>query len=107
MSAACVDEASVWAALADVRDPEIPVGIVDLGLVQQVRLDSSEVAVDLTLTSMGCPCLDWIVADVQECLQRLAGDRTVTVNVVWDPPWTRERISDAGRKALADIGVST
>jgi metal-sulfur cluster biosynthetic enzyme len=107
MSASAVDERLVWEALADVRDPELPLSVVDLGLVYHVEVLASTVTVELTLTSMGCPCVDWIIDDVRARVAALAGDREVDVRLVWDPPWTQERISDAGREALAAIGVST
>ena len=107
MPPAAPDERAIWDALADVRDPELPLSVVDLGLVYRVELGASSVSVDLTLTSMGCPCVEWIVDDVRDRVAALAGDRRVDVRLVWDPPWTRERITDAGRAALAALGVST
>ena len=101
-----IDEATVWSALAEVRDPEFPLSVVDLGLVYGVEVKAGEIAVRMTLTSMGCPCHQWIVEDVEERLRRLPGVRSVAVEVVWDPPWTRGRITAAGRTALASWGVS-
>jgi metal-sulfur cluster biosynthetic enzyme len=99
-------EPAVWEALADVHDPEYPISIVDLGLVYGVRVSAGHVDVTMTLTSMGCPCAHWIVEDVQERLGRLPGADDVAVEVVWDPPWTRERITPTGREALKGFGVS-
>jgi metal-sulfur cluster biosynthetic enzyme len=99
-------EPEVWAALGEVRDPEYPVSIVDLGLVYGVHVGGGRVEVTMTLTSMGCPCAHWIVEDVEERVGRLPGADDVAVEVVWDPPWTRERITPAGRAALRGVGVS-
>jgi metal-sulfur cluster biosynthetic enzyme len=101
-----LDEPAVWRALQAVQDPEFPVSIVDLGLVYGVEVRGGRVEVAMTLTSMGCPCAHWIVEDVKETLGRLPGAGDVEVEVVWDPPWTRERITPAGRAALKGSGVS-
>lgn len=93
-------------ALREVQDPEMPVSIVDLGLVYGLRRHGSEVVVDLTFTAMGCPASDFIVEDIQECLRREPGVEEVTVNVVWDPPWTSARITEAGREALQLWGLA-
>jgi phenylacetate-CoA oxygenase PaaJ subunit len=101
-----LDRDTVWAAVREVQDPEYPVSIVDLGLVYDVRVDGGDVEVEMTLTSMGCPCAHWIVEDVEQRLGALPGARAVNVEVVWDPPWTRDRITPAGRAALREAGVA-
>jgi metal-sulfur cluster biosynthetic enzyme len=101
-----MSEADVWQVLAQVADPELPVSIVDLGLVYAVRMTDGRVEVDLTLTSMGCPCTDWITEDIEERVARLPGVSEVHVALVWDPPWTLERISGAARAALASAGIN-
>ena len=82
-------------------DPEIPhVNIVDLGLIYDVRVDGSKVEVDMTLTARGCPMSQPMAMDAQAKIKEMDGVEDVTVNIVWDPPWTPERITEAGRKAL-------
>jgi metal-sulfur cluster biosynthetic enzyme len=117
MSAATNDD--VISALKQCYDPEIPVNIVDLGLIYGVRLDpvagdqaagdpaagdqakdQQDVTVDLTLTSQGCPAHVMIGEQVKSRLESLPGIRTANVNVVWTPPWTPERISPEARKQL-------
>ena len=93
-------------ALRDVRDPEMPVSLVDLGLVYDVRADAGVVTVDLTFTAMGCPAMEFILEDVRERLLREPGVRDVRVNVVWDPPWTAARITPEGRDALEMWGLA-
>jgi phenylacetate-CoA oxygenase PaaJ subunit len=93
-------------ALRDVDDPEMPVNIVDLGIVYGVRRDGGLVTVDLTFTAMGCPASEFILEDVRERLLREAGVERVAVNVVWDPPWTTARLTQAGRDALEMWGVA-
>jgi phenylacetate-CoA oxygenase PaaJ subunit len=94
------------AALAEVQDPEMPVGLVDLGLVYGVEERDGRVIVDLTFTAMGCPASDFILSDVRERLLAEPGVREVEVRVVWDPPWTAARMTAEGRDALQAWGLS-
>ena len=93
-------------ALRDVQDPEMPLSIVDLGLVYGVERDAGRVSVDLTFTAMGCPASDFILEDVRDRLLQEAGVEEVVVNVVWDPPWSAARITPDGRDALVAWGVA-
>ena len=95
----------VLTALKDCYDPEIPVNIVDLGLIYGVKFDPAEgdtqdVTIDLTLTSQGCPAHVSIGEQIKMRLLQLPGVRNANVNVVWTPPWTPERISTDARKQL-------
>lgn len=96
----------LWAALAEVQDPEMPVNLVDLGVIYDVRDDAGIVEVDLTFTAMGCPASDFILEDVRERLLREDGVRDVRINVVWNPPWTAARMTQAGRDALEAWGLA-
>jgi metal-sulfur cluster biosynthetic enzyme len=98
-------EEEVLTALKDCYDPEIPVNIVDLGLIYGVKLEAAEeekqdVTIDLTLTSQGCPAHVSIGEQIKIRLLQLPGVRNANVNVVWSPPWTPERISPDARKQL-------
>ena len=86
-------------------DPEYPLSIVDLGMVYGVRQTAGRAIVTMTFTSIGCPAIDMIVADVREALRSVGGIDDVAVEIVWDPPWTKDRISDRGRRVLAVYGV--
>lgn len=95
----------VLGALKQCYDPEIPVNIVDLGLIYDVRFqsvpdDQQDVTVDMTLTAQGCPAHVMISDQVKARLEQLPGVRNATVNVVWSPPWTPERLSPDARKQL-------
>ena len=96
----------LWAALAEVDDPEMPVNLVDLGVIYGIRRDGGSVEVDLTFTAMGCPASEFILDDVRERLLREPGVDEVRVNVVWDPPWTASRMTEAGRDALEAWGLA-
>ena len=93
-------------ALRDVEDPEMPVNIVDLGIVYDVRREDGRVVVDLTFTAMGCPAADYILEDVRDRLLREPNVEEVVVNVVWDPPWTSARLTQTGRDALEMWGLA-
>jgi len=89
--------------LKSIYDPEIPVNIFDLGLIYGVSVnDDSEVEIKMTLTAPACPVAGAIVSDVARRTGALASVRRSHVRLVWDPPWTRERMSD---EALLELGL--
>jgi metal-sulfur cluster biosynthetic enzyme len=96
----------LWAALAEVQDPEMPINLVDLGVIYRIAEQEGIVEVDLTFTAMGCPASDFILEDVRERLMREDGVREVRINVVWNPPWTVARVTEAGRDALESWGLA-
>jgi metal-sulfur cluster biosynthetic enzyme len=96
----------LWAALAEVEDPEMPINLVDLGVIYGIAEEDGVVAVDLTFTAMGCPASDFILEDVRERLLREPGVNEVRINVVWDPPWTTGRMTQDGRDALEAWGLA-
>jgi metal-sulfur cluster biosynthetic enzyme len=98
--------ARLWAALTDVQDPEMPVNLVDLGVIYAIDERDGIVDVDLTFTAMGCPASEFILEDVRERLLREDGVREVRIKVVWDPPWTTARMTEAGRDALESWGLA-
>jgi metal-sulfur cluster biosynthetic enzyme len=97
---------TLWAALKEVMDPEFPISLVDLGLIYDVRRAGACVEVDLTFTATACPCMDFIREDITDRLLKEDGVQEVKINHVWDPPWTTDRISEEGRKALKKCGVA-
>jgi metal-sulfur cluster biosynthetic enzyme len=98
--------ARLWAALAEVQDPEMPVNLVDLGVIYAISELDGIVDVDLTFTAMGCPASEFILEDVRERLLREDGVREVRIKVVWDPPWTSARMTQDGRDALEAWGLA-
>jgi len=93
-------EDRVWTALKSCFDPEIPVNIVDLGLIYDMRLEGSDCSVKMTLTAQGCGMGPAIAADARQKILALDGIETAQVDVVWDPPWSPEMISPEGKKKL-------
>ncbi|MEW6070979.1 MAG: metal-sulfur cluster assembly factor [Planctomycetota bacterium] len=92
--------------LKRVIDPELPLNIVDLGLIRDVSLEDGDCRIEMTLTSAECPMADSIPEVVARVIGKLDGVRSVEVEVVWDPPWSTEMISPAGRAILAKASGS-
>ena len=101
-----MDTAPLWAALAEVQDPEMPVSLVDLGLIYGISRDRGTVTVELTFTAMGCPAADMILDDIRERLLEEPGVEAVMVNIVWEPPWSTARMTAQGREALEMWGLA-
>jgi metal-sulfur cluster biosynthetic enzyme len=95
-----VTEPQVYEALKDVFDPEIPVSIVDLGLVYDVKIIDDWVGVKMTLTTPGCGMGGSIAGMVRERVLALPGVRETDVRIVWDPAWTPAMMSDEAKKKL-------
>src|SRR3990170_3911954 len=88
-------------AVSKVFDPEIPVNIYELGLIYNLDVDSSNnVQVRMTLTAPACPAAQTIPIDVERRIREVPGVNDVKVAVVWDPPWTRDKMSDAAKLTL-------
>jgi FeS assembly SUF system protein len=88
-------------AIKTVFDPEIPVNIWDLGLIYEILVDADAVAgVRMTLTAPNCPAAQWLPGQVEQKVRAVEGVRDVKVDVVFDPPWDRDRMSDAAKLQL-------
>jgi len=96
----------ILAALSEVVDPEWPVSIVDLGLVYGIAVDQGAVTLTLTFTATACPCMEMIQEDIRERLLRIPGIRDVRIVVTWDPPWSKDRLTETGRERLRRLGVT-
>lgn len=97
----------VLEALKVVKDPEIPVNVVDLGLIYGCAVDAQgNVNIDMTLTSIGCPVQDMIQADAELAVLKLEGVNHVEVQFVWEPAWSTEKMSDDGKKMMRMFGFS-
>lgn len=100
-----ITRADVFAALADVADPEIPaVSVVDLGIIDDVEINGTSVRVKCLPTFIGCPALDVIRENIQSALEALGAE--AEVNYVFSPPWTSDRISLEGRRKLEEYGLA-
>jgi FeS assembly SUF system protein len=90
----------VYEALQTCYDPEIPVNIVDLGLIYDVDINDDKVNVKMTLTAPGCGMGTMIAADAQQKILQIPGVSEANVDLVWDPPWDPSRISDEAKQKL-------
>jgi ring-1,2-phenylacetyl-CoA epoxidase subunit PaaD len=100
-------ERRVWDALADVHDPEIPpCSITDLGIVERVSVTDDAIAIDMLPTFAGCPALEVIRQDAEAAVRVVAAGRAVNVRFVYKPPWTSDRITPAGHRALTSYGIT-
>ncbi len=91
----------IVAALKTVFDPEIPVNIYDLGLIYAVEIEQEDHAmIQMTLTSPGCPVAQTFPGTVEQAVNQVEGVSECTVTLVWEPPWTQERMTEAARLEL-------
>ena len=101
-----ITEETIYELLDAVKDPEIPViSVVDLGVIDEVSIDGDKVTVGMTPTFAGCPAIDAMKADIEKVLGE-AGIHNVEVNVLYNRPWTTNKITPKGRELLKDFGLS-
>lgn len=94
-------ESAVIEALRGIHDPEIPVNIYDLGLIYRLDIDDDgNVAIQMTLTTPACPVAESMPGQVECAVREVPGVRSAKVELVWDPPWTRDRLDDFTRLEL-------
>ncbi len=101
-----IETTKIWQALGEVMDPELPISILDMGLIYDVRAQRQEVEVDLTFTAIACPAMTMIIDDVRDKLESLPDVASARVNVVWNPPWTKSRLTEQGREVLQSLGIA-
>ena len=99
-------EAAVWEGLYEVEDPEMPISVVDLGLIYDVTVEDGVATVTMTLTYTGCPARDYLQEDVRQAAARPEGVEAAEVELVWSPEWNLEMVTDAGKADLREFGVS-
>lgn len=94
-------EAEIHAALKTIRDPEIPVDLIELGLIYGVSISGDGIVhIEMTLTTPACPVAGSLPGQVQQVVSMVPGVSVVLVKLLWSPPWTRERMSDTARLEL-------
>jgi metal-sulfur cluster biosynthetic enzyme len=98
-------EARLWQALQDVEDPEIPISVVNMGLIVAIDYDDGVVDLKLTFTAMGCPAMEFIQDDIRERLLAEPDVDEVRIEIVWDPVWTRKMIREEARETMRGLGI--
>lgn len=96
----------MWDALRDVTDPEIPISVVDMGLIVDLAQHDGIVEIKLTFTAMGCPAMEFIMDDIRERLLHEPGVERVNIEIVWEPVWTKARLSEEGIEIMRTWGIS-
>ena len=99
-------ERAVWDALYDIDDPEMPISIVDLGLIYGVAIEDGHARVDMTLTYTGCPARDMLQETVRKRVAAVEGIEEADLRLVWSPEWTVEMVTEQGRDDLREFGLS-
>lgn len=95
-----VTEAEVYEALKECYDPEIPVNVVDLGLIYDVKIIDDWVGVKMTLTAPGCPAHTWISQNIRNRILQIHGIKDADVKIVWEPLWNPSLMSEEAKKIL-------
>ena len=95
-----ITEEKVYEILGDIYDPEIPIDIVNLGLVYGVKINEDVVNIDMTMTSPGCPAATQIVTEAKLLLEDLQEISEANIEIVWDPPWDPSMMSEAAKESL-------
>ena len=103
MSTATLTEDQVIEVLRECYDPEIPINIVDLGLIYEIGIHPARVDVKMTLTALGCPLAGEVMSDVREHLLTLPGVEEAGVELVYEPPWTPDRMTEEARWELGMV----
>lgn len=93
-------EETILEVMSDIYDPEIPIDIVNLGLVYGIKIDGSNVNVNMTMTSPGCPAAGQIVSEAKYLIEEIDGVDEVNIEIVWDPPWDPSKMSEAAKESL-------
>ncbi|MGY8799446.1 MAG: metal-sulfur cluster assembly factor [Longimicrobiales bacterium] len=97
--------AATWDALNEVLDPEIPISLVELGLIYGVDLEAGVARITITFTATACPCMEFIREDIMDRLEVEAWIDAVEIEEVWSPSWTNQMITEEGRRKLKSYGV--
>jgi len=93
-------------SLKQCMDPEVPINIVDMGLIYGIDVsDNNDVNIKMTMTTQGCPLHETLVSDVTRYAKKVPGVNKVKVNIVWDPPWSIDKMSDEAKSMLKNIGT--
>ena len=95
-----VTEQKVLEALSNVYDPEIPIDIVNLGLIYGVEIDGGNVRIEMTMTAPGCPVSGQIAGESRLLVEEIPGVESVDVEIVWDPPWDPSKMSEEAQQSL-------
>ena len=101
-----VSEDQVRSSLKQCMDPEVPLSIVDMGLIYGIDIsENNDVNIKMTMTTQGCPLHETMVDDVKRYTKKVSGVNSVNVDIVWDPPWTMDKMSDEAKAMMKTMGT--
>lgn len=98
-------ERELWDALDEIPDPHIPVSLVEMAMIYDVHVDGGAITVEMSYPCLGCPAYDMIQNDIESCLRVLDGVDDVAIEVVWDPVWSKEMLTEHARHELRKAGI--
>ncbi|GAA0281735.1 metal-sulfur cluster assembly factor [Halobacterium noricense] len=98
-------EQELWNTLDEVPDPHIPVSLVEMAMIYDVTVDDGDVTVTMTYPCMGCPAYDMIQEDVRAVLRVVDGVTSVSIDVTWDPVWSKDMLSEHAHEELREAGI--
>ena len=100
-----ITEEQIKNSLKQCMDPEVPLSIVDMGLIYGINIsENNDVKIKMTMTTRGCPLHDTMVDDVTRYTKKVPGVNNVQVDIVWDPPWTKDKMSDEAKAMMQKMG---
>ena len=100
-----VNAEDVRSSLKQCMDPEVPLSIVDMGLIYGINVnENNDVDIKMTMTTQGCPLHETMVDDVKRYTRKVSGVNNVNVEIVWDPPWTMDKMSDDAKAMMKQMG---
>ena len=100
-----ITEEQIKNSLKQCMDPEVPLSIVDMGLIYGINIsENNDVKIKMTMTTRGCPLHDTMVDDVTRYTKKVPGVNNVQIDIVWDPPWTKDKMSDEAKAMMQKMG---
>ncbi|WP_227377680.1 metal-sulfur cluster assembly factor [Haladaptatus halobius] len=99
-------ERELWSLIDEIPDPHIPVSLVEMGMIYDIRENDGDVTVEMTFPCMGCPAYEFIQNDIESMLRPVEGVTSVTIDIVWDPVWSKDMLEPNVREKMRDAGIS-
>ncbi|GAA0236447.1 metal-sulfur cluster assembly factor [Haladaptatus pallidirubidus] len=99
-------EQELWTLIDEIPDPHIPVSLVEMGMIYEVNERDGDVTVEMTFPCMGCPAYEFIQTDIKSILRPVEGVESVTIDIVWDPVWSKDMLEPEVQEKMRNAGIS-